>query len=259
MIERRVALEGQSNFRDLGGYETIDGRRVKRGVLYRSGELGRLTDDDVRVVERLGLRFVCDLRSRGEADEHVSRVVAGAVVERLPLSDDGPDEGEIAARIAQGDSTVIRPDMLIEGNRAFVLRHAERFAQMMRWIMDPARRPALVHCTAGKDRAGFAAAVILWTLGVPDEIVREDYLASNEYRAADTERALAAVGALGHDVELMRTILEVRPEYLDAAVDAMVEGYGSIDAYLRDGLGITDAQRRQLPSRPAGVSPLRVA
>lgn len=244
-MERRVALEGQSNFRDLGGYATVDGRRVTRGVLYRSGELGRLTDDDVRVVERLGLRFVCDLRSRGEADEHVSRVVAGVVVERLPLYSDGPEEGEIAARIAQGDSTVVRPDMLVEGNRAFVLGHASRFAQMMHWIMDPARRPALVHCTAGKDRAGFAAAVILWTLGVPDDVVYEDYLASNEYRATDTERALAAVAALGHDVELMRSILEVRPEYLAAAVDAMVDGYGSIDGYVRDGLGITDAQRRR--------------
>jgi len=242
--ERRLPLEGQPNFRDLGGYETVDGRRVKWGQLYRAGELGDLTDADLAYVESTGIKVVCDLRSDGEVELLADRLPPGVEAIRLPIADDRVDAAALRRQVLAGDLSGLSPDLLLDGNRAFVTDFTDEFGAMMERLMDAAARPALVHCTAGKDRAGFAAAVVLWTLGVPTETVMEDYLLTNEYRAAENEEALTAVEALTGDASALLPLLEARAEYLQAAIDTIEQEYGSIDAYVRDGLGITDDERR---------------
>ena len=117
--------------------------------------------------------------------------------------------------------------------------------------MDPAALPANLHCTAGKDRAGLGAALVLLTLGVPEKTVMQDFLLSNQYRAAANEKSLAQLTPLldPSELEVMRSLLEVRPEYLQSALDAMKQRYGSVDAYLRKGLGITPRERAAFQQR----------
>jgi protein-tyrosine phosphatase len=114
-------------------------------------------------------------------------------------------------------------------------------------LMDPDYRPATVHCSGGKDRAGLLSAIVLLTLGVPQETVMKDYLLSNTYRAAENAQTLTRLQALldPQGIEVIKSLIEVRPEYLQAALDQMKQEYGSIDAYLRKGLGITKAEQKR--------------
>ncbi len=182
VAERRIQLEGQHNFRDLGGYETTDGRHVRWGRLYRSGELGELTDTDIdHVTNVLGVRLVCDLRSPGEAEELPDPEFPGVERVALPIIDDSVDPVAIRDAVLAGDLSVLDPDLLVTGNQAFVRDMTEQYASLMDRVTDPENWPTNIHCTAGKDRAGWGSALILLALGVPEETVMEDYLLTNEF------------------------------------------------------------------------------
>lgn len=247
VAERRIALEGEPNFRDLGGYQTQDGRFVKWGRLYRSGELPKLTDADLATVEDLGIKLVCDLRAPGEVAIGPDRLPAGVESVSIPIVDDSQDPVAIREAVLAGDVSALGApgELLTEGNAKFVTDFSDSYATLMERVMDPASQPTILHCTAGKDRAGLGAALVLLTLGVPEKTVMEDFLLSNQYRAAANQRTLAQLAALldPSEIEVMRSILEVRPEYLQAALDTMKEEYGSVDGYLRKGLGITPKER----------------
>ena len=252
VAERHIALDGVDNFRDLGGYETTDGRRVRWGQLYRSGELGEMTDRDLALVADLGIRLVCDYRTDFEVEELPDPEIAGAEHLRIPIADAGSNlVEEITMAVLEGDLSLLGPELLIDGNASFVTDFTDEYRRVLDRVADPSSRPTNIHCTAGKDRAGFGAAVILLALGVPQETVMEDYLLSNQYRAhanqetLDTVRPIVAVAQgvdpEAVDLEPLRSVLEVRPEYLQAAFDAMVANYGSVEGYLTDGLGLSDA------------------
>lgn len=247
VAERHIALEGEPNFRDLGGYATKDGRVVKWGRLYRSGELAKLTDADLATVEDLDIKLVCDLRSPGEVTIGPDRLPAGTESVAIPITDDSQDPVAIRNAVLAGDvSSLGAPgELLTEGNETFVTEHSDDYAALMERVMDPAQQPTNLHCTAGKDRAGLGAALVLLTLGVPEKTVMQDFLLSNQYRAASNEKTLAQLSALldPSEIEVMRSILEVRPEYLQAALDTMKDEYGSVDGYLKKGLGITPKER----------------
>jgi protein-tyrosine phosphatase len=247
VAERRITLEGDSNFRDLGGYRTTDGRTVRWGRLYRSGELDGLTDADLQTIHGLGIKLVCDLRSPSEVSIAPDRTPTGATTLSVPIFDKAVDPAVVRQQVLSGDvSSLGAPgELLLDANRKFVTSFGKEYSKVMQRVMDPAFRPALVHCSAGKDRAGLASAIVLLTLGVPKKTVMQDYLLSNKYRAADNARALSSVSAIldPAGVDVIKSLLDVRPEYLNAAFDAMVKKYGSIDNYLRKGLGISDAAR----------------
>jgi protein-tyrosine phosphatase len=251
-LRRHVVLEGAANFRDLGGYATRDGRTLRWGVLYRSDDLGELTPADVEVVRQLGLQLVCDFRSAGERAEQPDRLPAQNPpdVLHLPIHDDAIDPADLGARIRAGQIDGLDFDqLLIDANRSFALRFAGQYARMLERLSDPDNLPALVHCTAGKDRAGFAAAVILLTLGVPMETVFEDYLLTNAYTAEATERTLFWIRVLSlfrTDPARLRPLFEARPEYLQAAFDAIEANHASFDAYLELELDISAEERQRL-------------
>lgn len=244
-VERRhVALEGAHNFRDLGGYPTQDGRSVRWGVLFRSDALAELSDADLEVVGALGLRLVCDFRSPEEKAEAPDRLPAEdpPEVAELEITIEGVNIAELRERILSGDVEDID---LVEGNRRFARRFAPQYAAMFERITRPENLPALIHCTGGKDRAGFGAALILRTLGVPLDAVYEDFLLTNVYTAERIERALWAVRFFSFfraDTEKVRAILSVGRENLDAAFGAIDEQWGSFHAYRREALGLDDAR-----------------
>ncbi len=246
--KRHLALEGAPNFRDLGGYATSDGRTVKWGELYRSDNLASLTDADLATVSGLGVELVCDFRAASEKQSEPDRLPATdpPEVAALEIGAESFIVKGLRERIQSGDTEGLDlRGMLIEGNRQFATTFAPQYAAMFERITKPGNLPALVHCTAGKDRAGFAAAMILSVLGVPRETVMEDFLLTNHYTAAATEKRLLMIEVFSlfrADSEALRPLFGVEPAYLEAAFDAIDAKYGDFDTYRRDALGLDDAE-----------------
>lgn len=244
-VERRhVVLEGAQNFRDLGGYPTRDGRQVRWGRLFRSDALSELSDADLAVLGALGLRLVCDFRSPEEKADAPDRLPPQdpPEVAELEIAMEGVDMAALRKQILSGDLAGID---LIDGNRQFARRFSPQYAAMFEYITRPDNLPALIHCTGGKDRAGFGAALILRTLGVPLDIVYDDFLLTNVYTADRIERALWVIRFTSFfraDTERLRAILGVERENLEAAFGAIDAQWGSFDRYRREALGLDDAE-----------------
>lgn len=245
-------FERIANFRDLGGHTTRDGRRVRRGRLFRSGHLGHATDEDVKRIAELGVRRVFDFRTLADIEvDGADRLPHGADHERLPMPDPTPTDD---LRILITESGPEKMEELFgEGRAAAMMERAA--AALVRDRREPYRIflaelardgsfPAWFHCSAGKDRAGWAGTLVLLTLGVPEEQVVEQYLLSNRHLEGIRERIPSGRSASWE--RLLRPFLEVRPEYISASFDAVREDWGTFDRYLHEGLGITEAQRARL-------------
>jgi protein-tyrosine phosphatase len=259
---RQVALEGQPNFRDLGGYETVDGRRVKWAQIYRSGELPRLSDDDVAHLETLGIETVVSFLTEKEIEARgPDRLPDGTIEVALPM--EAGNLGDLTAVVNEarktGDFSEVPADINPDIHRRLVVEAREYYAALLREIADPANRPLVFHCSHGIHRTGTATAILLSALGVPWETIREDYLLSNTYRQEEIEHRLAQLrdlhaentGVAPEEVDTtnMDAFYILQGAYIDAALDQAVEDYGSMEAYIRDGLGITDEEVERLRSQ----------
>lgn len=252
--ERRLPLDGQVNFRDLGGYAAVDGRRVQWGRLYRSGDLGRLTDEDLAYLDDLDLKLVCDLRVDFELERSPDRLPKGVARLSLPIRGGEMPEADLYDTVDNGDFSRLDPDFLLHSYRMFVREFTPAYAEMLHHVVAGNNQPALVHCTAGKDRAGLGAAIVLWALGVPMETVINDYLLSNTYRAGWTKQALAMIRQAaavrsGHPAEAIdltpvEALFAARRAYMNAALESIDAEYGSLERYIWEGLGLSpEAQR----------------
>lgn len=252
VAERRLPLQGTDNFRDLGGYVTEDGRVVRWGRIYRSNALSELTPRDLDYLGSLGIRLVCDFRSVDEREREPDRTPEGAKpsIAALPIQVEGVDPSSMRERIRTGRIERDAMERTMEAAyRSFVTRFRDQYATMMRRIQDPAQLPSILHCTAGKDRAGFASAVVLLALGVSEEDVIEDYLLTNEYRGGYNRFILRVVplySLLRTSADDLAPLLEARESYIRAAFDEIHRDYGSVDAYLTEGLGVTAAERERM-------------
>jgi protein-tyrosine phosphatase len=246
-------FEQVANFRDLGGHRTRDGRRVRPGRLYRSGHLGHATERDVETLASLRLRCVFDFRTEADiAVDGRDRLPPGVEHVQLPMPD--PVAGDdIRSMIESSGPDALedlfgsgRAEAMMERSAAGLVRERRRpYAGFLAALAEPDAVPALFHCSAGKDRAGWAASIVLLALGVDEGEVVEQYLLSN--RAAEeildrtrrsSDRELWS--------ELLRPVIEVRRSYVEASFEAVHTEWGGIEGYLREGLGIADAQREQL-------------
>lgn len=258
-----LGIPALPNLRDLGGHPTRDGGRVRSGLLYRSSDLTRLGEDDTLALARLDIRAVFDLRSDGERELQPDRLPPGAAYVPLDVlrgsTEVSPAElmrafmDPVAAREVMGGE---RGYALWERQyREFVRLDGARagYGRLFADLADTANRPALVHCTTGKDRTGWAAAALLLLLGVPEEVVMDDYLLSARYLEPVLRTALEALRARGVDPELLAPIIAVRRDYLEAALDEMRRRHGSIERYFDEGLGIGPATQQEL--RTALVEP----
>lgn len=253
--ERRLPLRGPANFRDLGGYATADGRQVRWGRLYRSDDLSSLTSEDIRYLSSLDLQLICDFRSERERVERPSRPIEPGPPQTLdiPIEVEGTDPGAMRRKIRTGGITALELERtMLDAYRAFVTDHAAEFAAMFRRLEQPGSLPTLVHCTAGKDRTGFASALVLLALGVPRDIVIEDYLRTNVYLESFRRfvlRWIPLYSLFRTDPEDLLPLLEARREYLEAALDVIDENHGSVDAYLAGALGVNAAQLEVLRAK----------
>ncbi|MFV2119309.1 tyrosine-protein phosphatase [Streptomyces sp. Act-28] len=251
-------LTGVRNFRDVGGLPTVDGRRVRPGTLFRSGHLAHATEEDAAFLASLGLHTVFDFRNAADqALEGPDVELPGVRNVNIPLTDPA-DGAEFWAMVRNGDLEQLR-DLLGDGRAAARMRYAyrgiitERTAEHSRVLHALAEDsvPALMHCAAGKDRAGLSVAVALMAVGVEREAIEADYLKSNDpHRRYRVRRAESSPDGTSPEVmELLGPLFDARAEYLHTAYAAIEETWGSTERYLGEGLGLSDETRDRLRGR----------
>ena len=242
-----LRLASADNFRDVAGpgYATSEGGRVRRGVFYRSNEL-QLTDADASSLAALGITAIHDLRSAMEVEAHPDVAVPGAAWQHVEI---GGIPMETVASLEDADAAVT---VMQEVYDAFVRSPAARasYATLLT-ALATGPLPQLFHCTAGKDRTGWAAALLLEVAGVDRATIVADYLLTNEVSSATRDKYLALIAEhLGADkVAVYEPTMIVRESYLQAGYDAVAADFGSVDGYLRDGLGLADPLLANLRSR----------
>lgn len=229
-----ILIASIPNLRDLGGLVGANGRRIAAGRLFRSSHWHALTADDEPALAALGIRTVVDFRGVDERRLALSRGLSPATAElHLPIE----PRGLGALREMRKAGTVQEAavvELMHNAYRRFVLQHSPVYAALLARLQEPASLPLVFHCTAGKDRTGMAAVLILLALGVSREAIADDYLVSNErWQPTETTRDWTVLSS-------------VRAEYLDTAFATMTAQWGSTDAYLAQALGLDDAARERL-------------
>jgi protein-tyrosine phosphatase len=242
-------FERVANFRDLGGHTTRDGRRLKAGRLFRSGHLGHASEADLSTLGSFGLRRVFDFRTSADIDsDGADRLPPGAQSVRLPMPDPGQgrdiraliqESGADALEAHFGDGKAER--MMRESAAGLVRERREPYGVFLRGLAESDGLPALFHCSAGKDRAGWAGSVALLTIGVSEDEVVEQYLLSNRATGEIAERLRGREREAWADV--LRPLLEVRREYIESSFDAVRAEWGNFESYLERGLGISESER----------------
>ena len=239
--DRHLNLSGASNFRDLGGYPTADGRTVRWRQIFRSNHLGHLTDDDATVLRQLGVRSAFDFRGSEERTAAMCGI-SEITVHSLPVE---PTVVAALRAIAAG-GTPLSADHAIEVMResysGYVQKNTERYRTLFAHLLEDSA-PLVIHCTAGKDRTGFACALILHTLGVSKDTISADYLLTNQFYRRDPNHS----SDLPDDIK--QVLGSVRDAFLAAAFEAIDADYGDLETYLRDGLGLGKAERAHLEAR----------
>lgn len=239
--KRLIPLTSVANIRDLGGYRTLDGRTVRWRRVYRSGELSRLSQEDMAALERLGIRLVCDLRDSREVKSRPDRLPPGARSLHCPVY-----EREF--------TRAITPIFLFKrhelgntlgrGYTDWLEIGAEAYGRLFKALADPGNLPLLFHCTAGKDRAGIGVAILLALLGVPEETIVADYSLSNlafDHLYADflVDNRTDKLGIAGEEVKIM---LAANPAWIKSTLKHLHEKYGGAEAYLKNTAGLSQGQ-----------------
>ncbi|MUK87976.1 protein-tyrosine-phosphatase [Ornithinibacillus sp. L9] len=241
-ILRDIKLEGSFNFRDLGGYPTQEGRTVKWGMLYRSGNLSRLTDIDQETVSRLGISRICDLRSKDEVEKFPDPILNGATWHHTPILSDDRILGQVEGQSTFAD--VLRKtkpgELLLNLNKDMV-SYKRAFQNVFEILLNEPHTPMLFHCMAGKDRTGAVAALILNMLGVPRKIILDDYLYTNQSldQATENFEAIGYNDLPNVEQAVLDALFEARAEYIHTFLDELDARYGGIDLYMKEVLGLS--------------------
>jgi protein-tyrosine phosphatase len=254
-MTRHIDFEGIENFRDFGGYDTVHGRPLKRGLLYRSANHAYATDADLARMSELELAAIIDLRRPEERAKEPSKRWPGfgaAVIENDILSDHA--DWTSAMQGAEVNADWFFNDGMAYYRRApHEPRHIDLFRRYFHTLAD-ATGPIVVHCAAGKDRTGLICALTHHLAGVHADDLMADYLLTN-----DESRLARKISFLGPwlrdtvgktvDEAALRVAVSVHPEYLETAFAVIREAHGSLDGYLSDVLGVDAALRERLQAR----------
>jgi protein-tyrosine phosphatase len=242
VAERLVALDGTQNFRDLGGYPAAGGTRVRWGRVFRSDSLAGLSDADVARLERIGLRLVCDFRGDAEVEDEPNRLAGRAAItyHRQPLGDRSVQPAEWRRRFEAGDFAGADAAWLTRSYRGMIDDCAAELGAVLRTLAGASALPAVLHCTAGKDRTGVASALLLLLLGVSREHVLEDYALTAFYTEGRIRSAERFFAGCGVDPAQVRGLLGAEPGTLAAALDHLDAAHGGAERWARERAGLCD-------------------
>ena len=240
MLPRVLPLKTGHNFRDMGGYATMDGRRVKWRRLFRSGYMAGIQGEDRDLLTALGIDTICDLRANDERAERPTRwhigtdtelwerdhlFSAGALHTLAKRAEAGPDD----TRASMFEIYSVLPH-----------EQSESYGELFRRLA-AGRVPVLFNCSAGKDRTGVAGALILSLLGVPRATIEEDYLLSNtmlDGLIQFMKRSPQYAPLIEHRMDLAMPMLRVEPDYLARSFAVIEREHGTVERYLDEVLGI---------------------
>lgn len=245
---RFLPFESSLNFRDLGGYRTYTGRTVRPGQVFRAGLLSELSAIDQQGLLDLGIRQVIDLRTPKEIERKPDRLPAALADGwvHIPAYVES-NSSEFLKRLVRYRGRLDRA--LAAGYLELIDRRAAQFGVMIRRIAADEGTPALIHCTAGKDRTGLLSALILSVLGVPDETVVADYSLTNHH--ADQIRVVSEpdmrrIRRLGLSAAATQPLLIADPDNMRAVMTHLKQRYGSTERYLLTEAGLTPAELARL-------------
>lgn len=257
--EREIDLKGTTNTRDIGGYQTIDLRTLRSGQIIRSENLSRLTAADFQKLEELGLKTVIDLRTQQEHDRSPTVWQGDNPPEfyHFPVGDSHNDWFNEQRKMMRKNRFTEEEslDLMVEGYHMIAEEGTASYQQLMEVVLDQSNWPVLIHCNAGKDRAGVAVTLIMESLGVEMETIMDEYLLTNELGRSEDKAVLMSKESAkssrrgsarkGPSADAWFPIVGVRAEMLEAFYANVEERYGSMDAYLND-LGVDQDARYAL-------------
>ena len=261
MVSQPVKFEKLLNTRDLGGMTGADGRRIKPGKLFRSGHLYGASEADLEKLSQM-IDVSVDFRTQQERDEKPEPAIPGVRLVQLPIF----EEQQAGVTRDEDSFAEIRQKMLVD---AIVSKHymagvykkfirsafsVGQYEQFVRILLEEHEKGVLWHCTAGKDRAGFASVIVQELLGVDKAAIREDYLKTNDYLARDVSGLMNLFRAMSGEEnpeaeQAMKYLFGAQEEFLDALYDKVDALYGGFDGFIADGLHITPDERDFLKNK----------
>lgn len=247
-FSRVIPFEGVQNFRDLGGYETKDGRKMKRGLFFRSAQLSQMTDKDKQLFEQLGIKTIVDFRTDKESTRSPNPSFENVLMKRLPpitdlktvvRSVDDMSGEELIRHLHEGSMDDFYQSIIFDN---------DAYKNLMEMIQDPNHLGLLQHCTAGKDRTGIGSALILLALDVPEETVLQDYLLSNNHlsKVIGFMQARLASKLSEEELKLVKPFMSVKEDYLKNVFRVIKKEYQSYDVFFEHEFQLTKKKRETL-------------
>lgn len=244
MTVRRLPFEGAVNFRDIGGYPTLDGRVTRWNAVYRSDSLADLTPADLDRFAALGIRTLCDFRTEQERLRKPNRLPQGHGIQVAEISFIPTGTVNMLAAINAGEFGPEEIQQEVTTHyRKFVRDHGAEYRRMFELLLADDGLPFLMHCTSGKDRTGFGAASLLTALRVPRDQVVADYVMTNDFR-----RDIAHLFPNAISQPALQTLTSANARYIETALDEIEAAFGSEDAWL-ESMGVDGHRRRMLIDR----------
>ena len=245
---RIIPFEGVYNFRDMGGYKTVDGRIVKHGLFFRSAELSRITEQDLELFKSLGIKYIFDYRDEHEAMRKPDPIIENVVLERVPVNQDKQEAPvhSIEELVKSGYFKQDKRELLLEFYPKMAFSNPS-YHRLMTIIQNQNHLGLVHHCAAGKDRTGIGAALIFLALGVPKDTIMEDYLITNETLKSINEKIMNRIAPFVTMEELKRFegIMVAKEEYLEAVFHKIDDTYGNTDIFLQEEYDFTNEKREK--------------
>ena len=247
---RTISLDGGINFRDLGGYRSIDGKTIRWRKLFRSGHLANITKNDISRLSSFGLMEIHDFRRENEQLQSPTVAVPFKLVDDYQMSIG--DISKFWEFLAEGKlSSGSAHELVVNSYKSCIKDVIPSFRRLMRALVDNGGQTTLFHCSAGKDRTGMAAALILSCLSIPREIIVDDYLLTKKYYKPDRlisiiEGHLKEAKISSWDRDWLTPYVSVHEQNINAFLDAIDMSFGSMKVFLSDGLALSDQDILQL-------------